>query len=237
MSMNCLVCGKELPPDWTAWAVHWDCLNCIHCGQEVYRSEIEKAISASSRVSGANPPIESPQEFQPIIVEHAYCANKKLEDDFKSKPVTITQAHLDMLNAANLMFQANLTWSIETNQQDAVHHAHKMMHEKSIEELFISMKRIEAVAAMYSIALGKEKNRINIRMAELERINLKDLKNADDRVEFEREKIKRREKEAVRLSPELRAQEKAISAMALMGMSREAAIESIEKAKAKRNIQ
>jgi hypothetical protein len=230
--MNCLVCGKELPPDWTAWPVHFDCMNCTHCGQEVYRSEIEKAISASSRGSVDSP--QSPQEFQPINVAHQYCINQKLEQDFKQKPVTITQAHLDMLNAANLMFQANLTWSVETNQQDAVHHAHKMMHEKSVAELFITMKRIEAVAAMYSIALSKEKNRIQIQLSEIELINLKDLKNADDRVEFEREKIKRREKEAVRLSPELRAQEKAISAMALMGMSREAAIESIEKAKANR---
>jgi hypothetical protein len=242
--MNCLVCTKELPPDWTAWAVHFECLNCIYCGQEVYRSEIEKLLKdgASSRGlvgSTEQSPLESSEqstsiESHPIEVYHEYCKNKKLEEDFKNKPVVITQGHLDMLNSANLMFQANLTWSVETNQKDAEHQARKWMHEKSIEELFISMKRIEAIAAMYSIALSKEKNRIQIKLAELERINLKDLRNAEERVEVEKDRIKKREKEGLRLSPELRAQEKAISAMLLMGMSREQALESIEKAKAKR---
>lgn len=227
MPINCLVCNKELPSNWSAWPVHWDCLKCVHCGEEVYRTEIEKAISR----------VNSDSSLSPITVAHQYCINKKLEDDFKSKPVTITQAHLDMLNAANLMFQANLSWSVETNQKEAEHQARKWMHEKSIEELFISMKRLEAVAAMYSIALSKEKNRIQIRLSEIERINLKDLKNEGDRIEFEREKIKKREKEAVRLSPELRAQENAIKAMALLGMSREEALASIELQKAKRSVQ
>lgn len=234
--MNCLLCNIPLPPDWSAWPVHTECCTCIYCGEEVQRTDIEKCIKESiwlPRIP-TEPATEPPTKIE---VFHTYCHNAKLEADYKQKPATVTQEHLDMLNAANLMFQANLSWSVETNQKDAEHHARKWMHEKSIDELFVSMKRLEAVAAMYSIALSKEKDRIKIRLSELERINLKDLKNADDRIEFEKEKIKHREKEAVRLSPELRAQENAIKAMALLGMSREQALASIELQKEKRKVQ
>ena len=62
-----------------------------------------------------------------------------------------------MLNAANLMFRANVGLSVATNQKEAELMAHKFVHEMTLEEKFISLKRLEAVAAMWSIALFKTK--------------------------------------------------------------------------------
>lgn len=209
--------------------IHDECKLCIYCNHEVGRELIDKCIGELARENRVTPPLE----LERVTVYHDYCHSKKLEADFKALPVTITQGHLDMLNAANLMFRANVQLSVATNQKEAELAANKFIHEMSLEEKFITLKRLEAVAAMWSIALSKDKARIQTKLAEQERINLKDLRQSEERLEIEKERVKKREKAA--LSPtmnlEARQKEKGILAFMKIGLTREQAVAMITKAK------
>lgn len=229
--MQCKVCFQEIvdytneqgetltAPSWMT--MHDSCKLCIYCQHEVGNDLIEKRIR-NSRSNDVN-------EEGPITIYHDYCHSRKLEQDFAKTPVTITQGHLDMLNAANLMFRANVGLSVATNQKEAELMAHKFVHEMTLEEKFISLKRLEAVAAMWSIALSKQKDKIQIQLDERERIKHKEIQQAGQVLEYEKKRDKKRvaEAKAGLLTPEEKQREKAIASLMKLGLSREAAINTL----------
>lgn len=229
MAHNCTVCHIEFPPEISQYVhYHEECLNCVYCGNAVGEDIIEKQVSASSRDVELPPDELTANGIKPkVIVYHPYCHTVKLENDFKNKPVVITQGHLDMLNAANLLFRAKTDLSVSTNQKEAEHMSHKFIHEMTLEEKFISLKRLEAVVAMWSIALSKDKARIQIQLDEKERIKHKELQQTGDRLEYEkkREKKLNTARKDPSMSPEERQKEKAITAFMKIGnMDRETAM-------------
>lgn len=225
--MQCKVCSLPFPEPCPSWmTIHDECKLCMYCNHEVGIELIEKRLrdhSASSRDSVLEPSTK-PEIF------HDYCKNQKLENDFKNHPVVITQAHLDMLNAVNLMFRPNTDLSLMTNQKEAELHSHKFVHEMTLEEKFITLKRLEAVAAMWSIALSKDKQRIQIQLDEKERVKHKELQHEGQRLEYE----KKRERKAIstalsgNATPEEKQREKAIMAFTKLGMTREIAIQQLD---------
>lgn len=221
MALNCKICNTEIP--YGSYCT--ECVKCKYCTHDVGEDLIEKQLRGHEVPGDCS-------DGEILKVYHPYCHNKKLEEDFKNKPVTITQDHLDMLNSANLMFRANLDLSIETNQKDAEIQAHKFVHKMTLEEKFITLKRLEAVAAMWSIALSKDKNRIKIQLAEKERIKFKELQQEDDKLEYEKKREKKNVKAALagNLTPEEKQREKAIMQLCkLPGIDREKAIEMLQK--------
>lgn len=228
--MNCKICSLELTESFTT--VHEDCTLCVYCNHGVGMDLIEKRLkehSASSRVDKLEP-----SEPEKVEIFHDYCRNMKLENDFKNKPVVVTQEHLDMLNSANLLFRPKMDLSVDTNQKEAEYISHKFIHEMTLEEKFIALKRLEAVAAMWSIALSKDKNRIQTKLAEQNRIKYKELQRDSDKLEFEKKHEKKKDRNENNapsdptLSPEERQRWKAIQAlMKVMKCSKEKAIETI----------
>lgn len=230
--MNCTICKLPLPKDSPSFMkMHDECVNCIYCKHEVGLDLIEKRIK-EQRVSASDLGPSNDSIENPISIFHDYCYNKHLEEDYKQKPVTITQGHLDMLNAANLMFKAQMDLSVSTNQKQAELESYKWMHEKSIEEIFVSIKRMEAVCAMWSITLSKEKGRILTKLAEAERIRYKEIRQDESKLEFEKKKEKKNVNLALqgKLTPEEKQKEKAVAAlMMIMKCSREKALEQLDK--------
>lgn len=244
MAHNCTVCFQQFAEGTSQYTkIHEECMLCIYCQHAVGEDIIDKLVkenSASSR-DGELSPEELTMPLNPdgliidrnpkpkVIVYHPYCHSRKLEEDFKNKPVIITQGHLDMLNAANLLFRAKTDLSVSTNQKEAEFMSHKFIHEMTLEEKFISLKRLEAVAAMWSIALSKDKARIQIQLDEKERIKHKELQQVGDKLEYE----KKRERKAIatalsgNATPEEKQQEKAIAAFMKLGMTREIAIQQL----------
>lgn len=217
--MNCIVCEQALPDGWAAAPIHFDtCDRCIYCNETVQFSDIQKLARLRAEVA----------DNGKFSVYHQHCKNEALEKDFKSRPVIITQEHLDYLNASNLMFKANLQLSVETNQQEAEIRSREWIFQMSLEEKFIVLRRMEAVTAMLSIALSKEKQKIQIKLDELKRVGLKDLQQVEERIEIEKERIAKRKREEMKLSPAARAREKSITAMMAIGMTREAAEKTME---------
>jgi hypothetical protein len=240
MVHNCSVCFIEFPEGTSQYLkIHEECMKCIYCGNAVGEDIIEKLIKdqgASSR-GGSLSPSDEPltNESSKILVYHPYCHTQKLEADFKNKPVIITQGHLDMLNAANLLFKPNLELSVQTNQKQAEYQSHKFIHEMTLEEKFIALKRLEAVAAMWSIALSKDKHRIQIQLDEKERIKHKELQQEGDKLEYEKKRQRKNVTAALagNLTPEEKQFEKAVAAFMRLGMSRDTAIIQLEAMKPK----
>jgi hypothetical protein len=218
--MECSICHTEKSEPIEFNLFHQSCATCKYCTHDCGLEIIQKRLKET-------------ESGEPVVIYHDYCHSKKLEEDFKNKPVIITQGHLDMLNAANLMFRAKLDLSVETNQKEAEWMSNKYIHEMELDEKFITLKRLEAVAAMWSIALSKDKARIQIQLDEKERIKYKELKQQGDRLEYE----KKRETKSVRaalagnLTPEEKLREKAIAAFMKLGMTREIAIQQLDAAR------
>ena len=237
--MNCKICSLELTESFTT--VHEDCTLCVYCNHEVGNDLIEKRLRESKTCTSSCKSKENIHSQEcidnthyPIEIFHDYCRNMKLENDFKNKPVTITQEHLDMLNSANLLFRPKMDLSVETNQKESEFLSHKFIHEMTLEEKFVALKRLEAVAAMWSIALSKDKNRIQTKLAEQDRIKYKELQRDSDKLEFEKKREKKKDRNENNapsdptLSPEERQRWKAIQAlMKVMKCSKEKAIETL----------
>ena len=223
--MNCKICSLELTESFTT--VHEDCTLCVYCNHGVGMDLIEKRLkehSASSRGDKLEP-----SEPEKVEIFHDYCRNLKLENDFKNRPVIVTQEHLDMLNSANLLFRPKMDLSVDTNQKEAEYLSHKFIHEMTLEEKFVALKRLEAVAAMWSIALSKDKNRIQTKLAEQDRIKYKELQRDSDKLEFEKKRERKNVTAALagNLTPEEKQREKAIAGLMKIGFTREKAIETL----------
>ena len=148
---------------------HDHCLKCHYCNKDVSYEIIEKQIERN----------ETPC--------HRPCEDKYFEQEFKNKPVTITQDKLDYLNRANLMFAANLELSPETNQKEASYMANLFIVDMTLDQLFITLKRMEAITAMCSIALSKDKSRAIAMIAEREREKFNEVQ------EYRKKQVERRD--------------------------------------------
>jgi glutamyl/glutaminyl-tRNA synthetase len=148
--------------------------------------------------------------------------------EFRKRPVTITQELLDWHNERRLIFDVNKDMSVNSNQTMASTNFRnsRWVHEMPLEDLYILMKRLEALAAEASIMLTESKRKETIRLE----IQQRDKKLVDDvvngRVTEERKKEIKRNK----FTPK----EKAINAMMAVGLSREDAIADLEKQEIKK---
>lgn len=210
----CKVCNLplefELGHQW-----HDDCAKCQYCGNECGYEIMQKRFKENSGIF------------------HDYCASQETEKKFKSLPVTLTQGDLDQLNIWNLMFTPDLNLSVETNQKNAEIAASKQYWscDMTFEQRQMVLKRIEAVAAAWSVALSKDENKVRVDAKYSGLIKATENKRSLERIEVEKQRIAKRERDAKKLSPAARAEDKAIKAMMTLGMSYEEAIEKIEEQK------
>jgi hypothetical protein len=225
---KCLICHEPLE-DWqqslSAQVIHKEreCGNCVYCKKPVHRERILRCIAKEDPIS------------------HMPCLEKFMKDSFESRPVTITQGHLNYLNRMiQFAYKPDMLLSLEENMDIAELANTQFIKDMSMEEKFIHMKMMEAACANASIAIhnDKEKIRLVVERRDIERhVKIRDLQKVND-VEYQREKNKadkeaRTERKVIQGDPALRAREKTIESMIKMGFSREAAIEFIDKQKAK----
>ena len=214
---NCIVCDLPLNEPYSKY--HSECATCKYCGNECGREIVENRVKESSK-----------EMF------HDYCHSVEQEKKFKQLPVTISQGDLDNLNVWNLMFDPNLNVSTETDQKNAEIAASKLYWSKdwNFEQRQRVLKKMEAVAAAFSICLSKDENKVRVAERDSNLVRNKENQRSLERIEIEKQRIRKREIEARKLSPALRSEDKAIKAMMALGMSYEQAVESIEEQKKKR---
>lgn len=208
---NCKVCSQPLGSleEQLNAEIHFDdCRKCTICGESGL--QLDRLMKC---VEDGIPP------------SHLTCYDSKMEQEIKRKPVVITQELLDWHNERRLIFDINSQLTVNANMVMAATNFRnsRWIHELNHDELYLVMKRLEAIAAEASILLSETKRRDSIKK-ERENKDKELIKHAgDERVSEQREKeIKRN-----RYTPE----EKAIKAMMGLGLDRAGAIEELNKQK------
>ena len=212
--MNCKICSQPLGDLElsTNAEIHFDdCRKCTLCGQSGL--QVDRLLKC---VADGIPP------------SHLGCYDEKMTRELKMKPVIITQELLDWHNERRLIFDINAQLTVNANMVMAATNFRnsRWIHELNHDELYLVMKRLEAIAAEASILLSETKKRDTIKKDR--ELRDKDLIKAasEGRVTEQREKeIKRN-----RYTPE----EKAIKAMMTIGLNREDAINELTKQKIKK---
>lgn len=184
---------------------------CAICGNPTTHEMLERAIASGSDC------------------EHQHCRDQRNALELKRKPVVITQELLDWHNERRLIFDVDVNLTVNANQTLAAgsFRSSRWVHEMPLDQLFILMKKMEAVAAEASIILSESKRKEQVRK-EREAKDKSILKSTfENRVSEARAKeIKRN-----RFTPD----EKAIKAMcSIPGFTREMAIKELTDQKIKK---
>lgn len=192
---------------------HIECRVCHYCHNPLQLDIINKQIK------------EHGDDPSDIIVHHQPCRDRWIEQEFAKSPVTITREHLDYLTRATSMFRPDMSVSWEANQSLAELAGQKFIHEMSIDEIFVSIKRMQAISAMWSIALDKKSYIIQKKLDDIERDRAQCHQAEDIRSGQINNKQEKKRETAVRMSPEGKKQEKAIEALVkFAGLTREEAL-------------
>jgi hypothetical protein len=105
------------------------------------------------------------------LIYHRPCYDSHMEAERDKRPVEVTQGLLDYLNNCRLLVEADLSKSIEDNQAEAEGaldsiRRRRWMHEKSIDEIFVSLRKLQATTACMSILLNdKQKKEVSLRIS------------------------------------------------------------------------
>lgn len=206
---NCQVCNLPLA-EWqqslTSQIYHKDteCTLCVYCHNNVSYARIGECVKYGSPVS------------------HSPCRDRALQQEFEMKPVTITQGHLNMLNRL-IQFGYRPRWpelTIEENVNLAGITAKEAIVNMTMEEKFCYQKMVENVAAIVSIAVHNDKEKITlaVQKKDLEKyVKVRDLQKVLSAEELrtlqEKERIKSNEKKREKNDPQLRATNKLLDDM------------------------
>lgn len=202
---NCRICNEPMEEFFykLRWEFHERCMNCHYCGKQVQLEIVQKRFKNKQ------------------LICHQPCEDKFYEQEFKNKPVIVTQAHLDFLNKVNLMFAANLELSPETNQKEAALMASLWAVDMKLDQLFITVKRMEAITASLSIVLSKDKSKAISMIQSTER------KKFDDVVEYRKKQLEPKpaikatapKEPKPKLSKDEKDHENMVKAYKMLGMS------------------
>ncbi len=171
------------------WKYHVECMVCIYCNQPVTKDMAEKEIKDGELIG---------------TICHKPCEHKYMAEELRKKPVIVTQDKLDYYNRISLMFEANLDLSVETNQTEASLLARAYAVDMNLDQLFMTVRRMEAITAALSIMSSKTKGQAifnlneksKLRMIEVEEYRKKQVedKNAPPKIKKVYEKLSAEER-------------------------------------------
>lgn len=160
MAQHCKLCEAELnwpsqsSNPYTQYCIK--CKTCTYCNEMIGKEDLEWCL----------------QYEQPLA--HCLCLTPELHKSIEQRKVEISQKELDLLNAAHLMVRPNIDLSIDTNCKDAEVKGMKWFNElKTLDEKFLVVRRMETLAATFSLLLKKEPGsktiKINLDASSVER--------------------------------------------------------------------
>lgn len=152
MAFNCKGCQNELswPVDprnfYSAYCSA--CKTCRECHESLDSITLEFWLKHKEFI------IAQTENDKPI---HPLCLAPELHDAIVNKQVAIKQTHLDILNAAHLCIKVDLELGEDANCAAAEIAAFKWFDQlENIDEKFLTLRRIEALAATFSVLLKKD---------------------------------------------------------------------------------
>lgn len=97
---------------------------------------------------------------------HCSCMVPALYESLKNRSVEVSEKELDLLNASHLMVRPNIDLSIDTNCKTAEIEGIKWFNDlPTLDEKFLALRRMETLAACFSILLKKEPGSKTIRIS------------------------------------------------------------------------
>lgn len=202
---------------------HEECLKCKHCHNGVDSELVTRRIDKLEE-----------GELAIEVVYHQPCEDRFQQEEWKKKPVMVTQARLNYLNVALQLVDSNLDLSTDTNQELAGIETHKWMHEMSLDEKFYFVKRMEAIAGWASIVLSKDPKAREIHLSIAKRDAERQEAVYQYRQDQSDKKVAKRERsdpnsESSLMAAQSKKDKKAIKAMVeFMGLTEEEAVAQIQ---------
>ncbi len=129
------------------------CRYCVVCNHSLSATE--------TRI-----PFPSNSDGKPFV-SHIHCSPFNASRMIPESTVTITQTHLDYLNAFRLCLEPQVEFSLETNRQNSTLASRKLISEMSSDTLLLFVARIETLMADVSVALSK--NMVRVRAVQSKR--------------------------------------------------------------------
>lgn len=155
--------------------------------------------------------------------QHFSCMLAGVKDSIESNPQIITQKHLNYLNAIHLMFGINEELSKESNIVEATFATNSFMVGKSSKQIYLHLRRVEAIAAVLSIAIKRDKKSVELELDATERTKYARATSKQD--------VKPPAQKPVKKAMSVR--DRGIQGLMAVGLSEEEAAETYDKAHAK----
>lgn len=165
---NCPVCrlAVENPQDLEYLRIHPTCRICVYCHTEIFNDGVELLVTQA---------FQTGKESEPITPCHSFCVEKHLRKELSSRPLTITQGHLDEINKylAMVGFSASadeiqpildINLSVETNQQRTELAGHRVLTDLPAELKFLLVKTLQNTAVVCSMLANKDQRVRNVQL-------------------------------------------------------------------------
>lgn len=189
------------------------CAKCDLCLKQLTVAEYEWNLRNNAKNEGL-----------PRRMEHPACLRQEERLELASESVTVTRSTLDKLNAARLLIEPNMSWGIDTNQQDAQFAAQRLMHMMSTEQVVVMLARLESVCAALTLATRKDRKPIEIRIKQKQAEDFKAANAARNAPKVPKTTLKVEKRQ-------LTKEDKAVQALMNIGLSEEEARESVNRKK------
>jgi len=149
-------CDKPLGQDSKDldWRVCKDHRTCYICSEPLEPLDIHLAHERASK---------DPDDS--IELAHARCliASGKLATLNSDATLSIKQSTYDLLNAARLMVDPDMSLSNTTNENNAMIHCARFIHQMDFDKRYAHLKMLEAYVATVSLAIAQDRKQLKIR--------------------------------------------------------------------------
>lgn len=139
------------------------CAVCKHCHKPLTVLEWEHCLRTAYKSLKEDLETNPESSLHPTF-QHQSCFSELERESLRNETITISKALFDKLNSARLLIDANMDLSTKVNQEEAALLTVRWLHEKTFEEQYVSLLRIESIASAMSLAVGKKRRDLETKL-------------------------------------------------------------------------
>ena len=139
---------------------------CEHCHEPLTEKEIAFCEELAAKY-----------EYETIHYEHSACLDEAEKEEVRNG-VQISQAVFDKLNAARLLCVGNPNFTPQANQHEALAALPLFLIDQTLEQKFMSLIKMETVAAAMSAALAPQRRQLEDLFKEQDKQKLEQRRKA-----------------------------------------------------------
>lgn len=200
-----------------------ECAICTTCKRGITQTEYQWCLRQADE-------FESEPEFQ-----HPGCFKELERIALSNEEIPIPRSLFNKLNACRLLIEPIEDWSVRTNEVDAEYRTQRWIHQMDLttkegsEACFIALRRMETISATLSLALSKSRRSISRGLEEKEMGKWQEVQEARKAPKTPKTATKKLIGLVASATKEDKLREKLVQNLIDLGMSEEAARESIKR--------